>query len=236
MKQETIDTIIRLNNDFYKKVAKSFSNTRQYPWGGWKRVLPYIEEHRSHTILDFACGNGRFLDFLLSKGIEPKYTGVDSSSELLDIAMRNHSRFKYKFIKGDILTSRIADTEKYDMIVSFGFMHHVPTAQLRKQIISRLFSQLNKNGVLILTFWSNPTKSGVITDDKLPSNILSLKDEMEENDYFLGWDDIPNAIRYCHLFDEQEVVGMLDDYKKIELFRDDGKTSQDNIYAVLFNR
>ncbi len=234
MNAETIDSIIRLNNNFYKKVAQSFSNTRQHPWDGWKRVLTYIEENHVQTILDFACGNGRFLDYLISQNIEPKYTGVDSNEDLLGIAEKHHQR--HRFFNRDLLNEGLPGREKYDMIVSFGFMHHVPTEEIREQVISKLFDLLNEKGILILTFWSNPNRRGIIPLDKLTGEALRLNSEMGENDFFFGWEGDYETPRFCHLFDEEEVIKLLDKYKQFELFKSDGRTSQDNIYAVLFNR
>lgn len=233
MNAETIDSIIRLNNNFYKRVAQSFSNTRQHPWDGWKRVLTYIEENHVQTILDFACGNGRFLDYLISQNIEPKYTGVDSNEDLLGIAEKHHQR--HRFFNRDLLYEELPGREKYDMIVSFGFMHHIPTEEMREQVIAKLFGLLNEKGILILTFWSNPNRRGIIPLDKLSGEALRLNSEMGENDFFFGWDNLEGAVRYCHLFNQDEVVSLLNKYRNFELFNADGKTGQDNIYAVIKN-
>ena len=64
MDAATIRNIIDLNNRFYKTVATDFSATRQMPWAGWDRLLPFLPKE-AIDILDLGCGNGRFLSFLI---------------------------------------------------------------------------------------------------------------------------------------------------------------------------
>lgn len=93
-----IDMLRRLNNDFYLRCAPSFSDTRQAPWEGWRVCLPYLKEalrdhpadtdHPALTVLDLACGNGRFEAFLTKElpDIDARMLAVDSCDALMDEA------------------------------------------------------------------------------------------------------------------------------------------------------
>ena len=69
MHKEKIDKIIRVNKEFYDKVGPDFDKTRKSAWKGWGRVAEIIEGEFGETnslerpisVLDVACGNGRFI-------------------------------------------------------------------------------------------------------------------------------------------------------------------------------
>lgn len=42
---------------------------------------------------------------------------------------------------------------KADMLVCFGFMHHIPSAALRARVLAELCAQIKPGGVIILSFW-----------------------------------------------------------------------------------
>ena len=44
MDPRTVDMLRQLNDDFYRRCAPSFSNTRQAPWEGWRACLPLLRE------------------------------------------------------------------------------------------------------------------------------------------------------------------------------------------------
>ncbi|MGN0302458.1 MAG: hypothetical protein ACI4BI_06260, partial [Anaerotardibacter sp.] len=67
MNPKLIHTLAQMNSDFYRAVSDSFSATRQSPWNGWKVLGELFEEHcdeQALAILDIACGNLRFEEFL----------------------------------------------------------------------------------------------------------------------------------------------------------------------------
>ena len=58
MKSYDLDSIVKLNKDFYESNASGFSVTRQTAWPGWLQILPFVKQN--DHILDLGCGNGRF--------------------------------------------------------------------------------------------------------------------------------------------------------------------------------
>lgn len=66
MDETTRQKCISLTSDFYAEVADSFSSTRQSAWHGWQKVIEAVELPNEFSVLDLACGNLRFEEFLVS--------------------------------------------------------------------------------------------------------------------------------------------------------------------------
>lgn len=214
--KEKIIEILKKTNDFYKSVGEEFSNTRQYYWKGWEDIFPKtfkeLKENsiknNSIKILDIGCGNGRFykyikenIDKLELQNINIEYLGIDNNDTLLEIAnnigTKTHENKvgdnKIDFKKLDIFLELENIQDKFDLIVGFGITHHIPGNTYRKRWFDKLTQLLNKNGILILSYWNFLDKKSLI-----PTT------DLEENDYWLGWNTTKEK-RYCHYYDEKEL-------------------------------
>ncbi len=247
MDQKTVLLLNQLNQNFYNQSANSFSDARQHPWPGWKQLTPLLSsifQLPTSTVLDLACGNGRFLKFLTSKlpNNSFRYIGIDSDDKLLKQAKQSNETEKATFIQLDIineLVNRNLKLSKADIIVAFGLMHHVPSFDLRLKLLKTLANELNDNGLLIVSFWKfaeiprlkNKTVSQEQVAEVLPE--LNLK-ELEAGDYFLGWQGSQKVLRYCHSFSDDEVRNYTKQLslKKVADFRADGKEGRVNQYIV----
>lgn len=62
------EKLSELNNDFYRNQAVSFSDTRHAKWPGWERCLDEVRaayrDEQALRVLDIACGNLRFEEYL----------------------------------------------------------------------------------------------------------------------------------------------------------------------------
>lgn len=233
MDANTIDRLIELDNEFYRENARSFSDTRSCPWEGWPRVIESLPSSPA-SVLDVACGNMRFKTFLnqsLSKDFA--YLGIDSCAELVP---SSEARF-FKHI--DLLSQPLDPLGQFHFVACFGFLHHVPTVQRRKELLDYLFSCTAPGGTLALSFWQ------FARNDKLLSKALSTTEsgcealgiELDENDYLLGWQNEPGRYRYCHSFTDAEIDDLIacTDINPVDRFRADGKSGNLNTYVVLRN-
>lgn len=177
-----------LNNRFYRSHAASFSNTRQAPWPGWIRAMGTtlrqieIEEVNGPIrVLDLACGNMRFENFVASEFPEGKkgnglgsvsdsartfeFYGVDSCQSLVNDAHSHACSVpNLHFTECDVLRALMnldpAETHKAlfdappaDLSVCFGFMHHVPGAALRRGVLQELVDATRAGGIVVVSFW-----------------------------------------------------------------------------------
>lgn len=221
-----------LNKKFYQRNAKSFSDTRQYWWAGWKKLAEYFEklEFNPTTVLDVGSGNGRFGKFIKSIYPEISYTGADFSEELLTNSNKNLG----KLVGVDITDRKeLAKLGKYDLIVLMAVLHHIPGKDQRKELIQELYRHLNPQGIMVLTFWQFLSDSN-LSDKVIPWESIGIEEEVvESGDRLLTWNNEKDNLRYCHNFTDLEQADYLQNLKVIANFRADGKTGQLNTYFLL---
>lgn len=233
-----IDSLIKTTNNFYKSVGSEFDQTRQSYWKGWDKIVEHIYKVKSNkpvSILDAGCGNGRFLEFLLSDGRMDvfSYTGIDFDDFLL---LKGKNKFeliqhsKVEFIQKDIITDLKSINDEFDVVVAFGITHHIPGANFRKQWFKNLANCVAPNGFLIFSNWQ------INTIENFKEKIIKTDFELEDNDYILGWND-SDAQRYVHIYTDDEMIEIEAALKELGLkkmlsFEDDGRNSKMNTYYI----
>ena len=202
-----MQTLASLTNDFYNKEAQSFSDTRARPWDGWIYAMDYLFKHgfppfgnnkaaavptpfeqtpfkrtplaqtNPCDCIDVACGNLRFLDFLInylhnntsypnvnSSNIL-SYIGIDKQSALTQLGMQklSHTLTQHACVTihtTDVLSKLMEErnpmeelTHTTSLMVCFGFMHHIPSFKLRQTFLSALCEHVREDGIIVLSFW-----------------------------------------------------------------------------------
>ena len=225
-----------MNQAFYARVAREFSQTRNTAWPGWNILVSHINSHftlyrpnNPITILDIGCGNGRFALFSQKVFTEIAYSGIDSSQEHLEIARKDFPQGN--FLHQDILLDELPQ-QKFDIVVLFGVLHHIPSQILRKQILQEAAPTLKPHGLLIFTTWNFDKDEKLFAKRISPETLSINKNDLEENDYFLPWNLDEKAIRYCHLTTDSEAQLMIE---KADLtcradFHADGKVQNNHYY------
>lgn len=236
---------------FYADHAAAFSDTRQRPWEGWEQLTPFLDElPPSPSVLDAACGNLRFERFLDGKGIRPaRVFAVDACGELLDADAPD--TMAVERICADIIG--ILDTDSpfeslgippCDITVAFGFMHHVPTSELRRSFLEALINATAPGGLCVLSFWQ------FSKDERIAKKAVQATAQAQEalgitlsngRDHFLGWEDVEGAFRFCHDFADGEVGALAAVAEScgattVDSFCADGKEGNLNRYLVLRRR
>lgn len=246
-----------LTGEFYRANAESFSQTRQSPWQGWVRLLEVMDaraaERELLRVLDVACGNLRFERYLADALPGRMLSGwaVDNCDPLVEAGERNESdalsRMSFQNLDaierlsgGSLRESLEAPDASCDLVVSFGFMHHVPLERWRVELLRALIAKVRPGGFVAVSFWR------FLNSDKLARKAQETTDraraelglpELPQNDYLLGWQDTQELYRYCHHFDEPEIERLLamvaDSADLVSRFEADGKTGNLNEYVVL---
>lgn len=213
--------LLKLNRDFYQKTQSYFNISRQSPWPGWQKLLPYLQGD-SLKVLDLGCGNGRF-GIWLSKHRRVDYTGLDDNQYLLDhaaVALPSARLLKRNLIH----PWRLKD--KFDLIVLMAVLHHIHEKAVRLKILEHAKKLLVKNGLLVFTVWHfNQLK-------RFQNQVIK---KLPGNDYILDWKRGTTAQRYIHLFDDAEITWLVKNLKLklVADFVSDGRQDQSNRYLVL---
>ncbi len=256
MERSTILKLNQLNHSFYTTVAKDFDQTRQSAWAGWSELLHFLEDFNPQKplrVLDIGCGNGRFLDFLAQNlpNHTIEYTGIDLNPELLALAHERTQKLSAKITthwqRFDLVTTWLDETineppfdAEHDLIVVFGVMHHIPSAQQRLEWLNRFQECLTPDGLLVVTDWQFTRESARFADKTIPPEKLSFTaEDLEPNDYFLDWQQGEISYRYCHETTETEraeqneaLVDQNPEVKLVSEYDADGKSSRLNHYRV----
>ena len=211
-----------INRSFYRQGWRSFVARRQEPWPGWSQLLTLLRTdgwHNEASVLDLGCAHGRFATFLDSQGHHGRYLGIDSSPPLV-LSAPGSSRIT-TYVCGDLDDSLNFST-RYDLVVAFGLLHHIPGREARLRLVEALATRVVSDGHLVVTLW-NP-------DDKRRQRATAV-DGGEPGDALLPWGVGGEQVRYCHFFDDDEVGEISTRLGDVRTFRADGRSGE-NHYLV----
>lgn len=132
------------------------------------------------SVLDIACGNLRFEAFLANTypRIDWSFFAVDNCEPLVASSQEGIAK-KVHFTCEDIVSNLIEGlpaaepanipalvaATPFDLVVSFGFMHHIPSFDLRLQFLLEALNQVESGGYLVVSFWqflNDPAKRAKI--------------------------------------------------------------------------
>jgi SAM-dependent methyltransferase len=247
MNDPTANRLNQINLRFYEWSATSFSETRNHAWSGWFNLIGQIPLLDPLRVLDIGCGNGRFLGFLHSALGDRvvHYTGVDASETLLEEAGRQFAdiggaRWERVDLFEEPGLEAWAPGQVFDLVVAFGVFHHIPGSLRRARLLNHLHRRLSPGGLLVITLWRFHEKA------RFENRILDWEtfntksdrpldlDQLERNDFLLGWKNDPEAVRYCHAFDDQERDALIQQcgILPFHTFRADGKSGDLNEYLL----
>ncbi|MGQ9848809.1 MAG: class I SAM-dependent methyltransferase [Aggregatilineaceae bacterium] len=229
MNAETIAQLNALNRTFYQITAAEFDQTRATPWPGWETLLPLL--HPPLTVLDVACGNGRFGVFLFERlGTTVTYHGIDSNPALLDYAQAALSGYRVHLEQRDVLTEPLP-VGSFDLVVLFGMLHHIPGRQQRLAFMRALAERVASGGLLVFAAWR------FYEYERFRQRIVAWPADLdaEPGDFLLEWRRGTPALRYCHYVDDQEHADLVAATGLCEVltYRADGHTGDVNRYSVL---
>ncbi len=261
MRHETRQALNDINRAFYREAAASFSATREAPWPGWERLIHAIEElglldgGAPLRIMDVGCGNGRFARFLADRLPGPlSYVGLDASEPLLARAAEDTRELvadpgydllfeTWDFVEEPFPTH--LQSESFEVINLSGVMHHVPSFELRRELLHTLHRSLAPGGLLVLALWQFAAEGRFAKKlipreafaEHLGTSGLEVPDvgDLEEGDYLLPWGAEGRSLRYCHQVDAAETRRIIDELplSTFQTYEADGREGRLNRYVLL---
>lgn len=226
--------LIELNRKFYDQFGESFSATRQRLQPGVKQILDSIQADES--VLDLGCGNGFFLRALHDRGHQAPLLGADFSLPLLREA-ESTPEVEFRaldLMQLSVVNDQLSVADGWDVITMFATMHHIPSREVRLDILHTVKKLLKPNGKFILSNWQ------FLNSDKLRARVqpwgrVGLSDsDVDEGDYLLDWRSGGEGLRYAHQFSEEELFGLAEQAQmKVEAsFLSDGENGRLGLYQI----
>lgn len=147
-------------------------------------------------------------------------------------------------------------THKADMLVCFGFMHHIPSAALRARVLAELCAQIKPGGVMILSFWcfaanaqgaakanrettqafeALTARAEAGAEGAAANKPILTAEDFEPNDFMLGWKHTQGVMRYAHSFTEAEALQLIAGESQLSYcthWYADGKDNRSNLYVI----
>jgi len=237
MNLATTARLIELNHEFYTQFGDSFSATRHRVQPGVRRVLETLIG--DENILDLGCGNGWLAHELAQRGHRGSYLGVDFSLPLLRDAESLLNDFPARFLQVDItklpvFKDQISIAGGWSLITAFAALHHIPSVEMRMDILNTVGELLGPNGFFVHSNWQ------FLKSEKLRSRIQDgskanlSPDDVDANDYLLDWRTGGEGLRYVHHFSENELyeLAKATDFRIKDTFYSDGKAGDLGLYQV----
>ena len=238
MNSDITKQLIELNRKFYDQFGDSFSATRQRLQPGVKKILETIQADNS--VLDLGCGNGHFLHELHDRGHRAALLGVDFSLPLLRVADATPG---VEFRAVDLMQlSNVSDQLSvaggWNVITMFATMHHIPSQEMRLDILRTVKTLLKPGGKFYISNWQ------FLNSEKLRARVqpwgrVGLADsDVDEGDYLLDWrGGASEGLRYAHQFSAEELLGLAGQVQmKVEAgFLSDGGNGRLGLYQTWLN-
>ncbi len=151
------DIYYERSKSFFNKVArKNYGNSKKLDELILNEIERSIDTKRKIRILDFGCGDGRFVDTLNKRFKKIECVGVDISKEMISLARERIKESEFYLIE-DYDFSNLG---RFDYIIAMNSFHHVSTPN---HLISKFHSVLKASGeVLIGEVYVPPIMRGVI--------------------------------------------------------------------------
>ena len=160
----------------------------------------YFPSCEGKKVLEIGCGLATVGVNFAFHGAD--YTGVELSSESLELAKKRFEVFEQtgKFYSGNAEElSSFVPVETYDLIYSFGVIHHSPHPE---KIISEIKKYMNENSVLKIMLYAKDSWKNYMIESGL---------------------DQPEAQYGCPIaqtYSKQDVVELLEEYEVLSIEQD----------------
>ena len=234
MNSDTANRLLAINRQFYNRFGDQFSATRQRLQPGVKKILETIQADDS--VLDLGCGNGNFLREVFGRGHKAPLLGVDFSLPLLRDA---ESTLGAEFREADlsqlsVISNQLSVPDHWSLITAFATLHHIPSTEMRLDILRTVRKLMKSDGKFILSNWqflnSAKLRSRIQSWDRVGIN----ESDLDAGDYLLDWRSGGEGLRYAHQFSAEELSGLANQVgmRVVDSFLSDGDGGNLGLYQT----
>lgn len=237
---EISSKLITLNHVFYQTFAEQFAETRTRLQPGVLRILDSVS--KDEQILDLGCGNGTLALELWRRSHQANYIGLDFSPELISIANKNMGKKdaqsdRFTFLHEDLATAsweKSLTGKRFDVILAFAVLHHLPGSDMRKDVISKVSAHLPVGGRFIHSNWQFLNSQRLRARIQPWFNIGLSETDIEPGDYLLDWRRGGTGLRYVHHFtlEELEALAQETGFEILDSFHSDGDGGRLGLYQI----
>jgi tRNA (uracil-5-)-methyltransferase TRM9 len=235
MQAETAKRLLDINREFYQSFGENFSATRRRIQPGVGSILERLTG--SERILDLGCGNGELARQLARQGHHGAYTGMDFSPPLLMAAGEQPGLFPVDFRQADLSDpdwDKELSAGGYEQVFAFAALHHIPSEELRLQILRKAARLLGKQGQFIHSEWQF-MNSPRLRERIQPWQAAGInEEELDPGDSLLDWRQGGHGLRYVHHFNEVELSQLAEatGFRILETFLSDGQGGNLGLYQI----
>ena len=194
--------LVNKTKDDYDLIADHFDQTRSYLPADILAVAKLAVD--GDKVLDAGCGNGRLVECFK---VKVDYIGIDNSSTLLNISQERYPN--HKFLLVDNLDELKFEDDYFDKIYCLAVFHHIPSGEMRINVLRELFRVLKMGGKLYLSVWdltSRKDYADIVTNAK-PS---IENGHMDNGDLLVPFNTSSDKVlRYVHQFSEIELKDLI---------------------------
>jgi len=236
MDENIRDLLIDLNRTFYQTFAQQFSATRQRLQPGVLGILDHISDQEA--VLELGCGNGQLGSELFRRGHQGLYTGLDSNADFLQIARSILPVKESISLVQEDLTSTEWDgslpANRYDLILAFAVLHHIPSFALRLQILNKIYAITAPGDRFIHSEWQLLNSSRLRSRIQSWAHIGITSEQVEDGDYLIDWRSGGQGLRYVHVFDTTELESLASEtgFTILASYNSDGEGGNLGLYQI----
>jgi SAM-dependent methyltransferase len=157
-----------------------------------------FEKYKGKDILEVGCGIGTAAQSFIENGAN--YIGIDLTDSAIQLAKKRLEVFN---LKGDLFIGNIEEindikNKKFDLVYSFGVLHHTPDIS---KAISNIYNMLKEEGEFKL--------------------MLYAKNSWKYFEIIEGFDqyEAQNGVPIANVYTQEEVKHLLKDFKDISIYQ-----------------
>jgi 2-polyprenyl-3-methyl-5-hydroxy-6-metoxy-1,4-benzoquinol methylase len=122
----------------------------------------------------------------------------------------------------------------WDVVTAFAVLHHIPSAELRLDLLRVVYRLLKTDGMFVHSNWQFLNSERLKTRIQPWETISLAGSDVEMGDYLLDWRSGGQGLRYVHHFTEQELADHASSagFNVVKTFYSDGEGGRLGLYQV----